>query len=270
MILTVDPERVTGILREIAVEEIMPRFKKLVKSDIVHKGDRGDFATTADLEAERSLTSRLTALLPTSIAVGEETTGKRPELLDAIKGERPVWIIDPIDGTHNFVDGIAHFCVIVALAQGGTTYAAWIHDPVTDTTVAAERGSGAWEEGRRLAAAAPSPLDGMRGAIYARAGRPGVSPRIDEMKRRFKRAIQDRCAGHEYLALARGESHFAMFSLLLPWDHAGGAFIHQEAGGYNACWDGTAYAPTRFTGGLLLAPDRAGWEELAALLLTKD
>lgn len=268
--MAVDLDQVSEIIREVAAAEIMPRFKKLAKGDILHKGDRGDFATTADLEAERALTNRLTAFLPTSLAVGEEATANQPELLDAIKGERRVWIIDPIDGTHNFADGIAHFCVIVALAQAGTTCAAWIHDPVTDTIVAAEQGSGAWEEECRLTTAPPAPLEAMRGAIYAKAGRPGVSPRLDEMKRRFRSTANNRCAGHEHLALARGENHFAMFSRILPWDHASGALIHQEAGGYNACWDGTAYGPTRQTGGLLLAPDRASWRGLAALLLARD
>lgn len=270
MALLFDSARVAAVVREVAVAAILPRFKKLAKADILPKGERSDFATVADLEAERLLAAALTALVPGSLVVGEEASAKHPELMERIAGDAPSWIVDPLDGTHNFADGIAHFTVIVALARAGETLAAWIHDPVTDRTVAAERGGGTWEAGLRLAVARAAPLAEMRGAIYAKAGRPGVSPHLDEAKRRFGKAVNERCAGHEYLALARAESHFALFSRLLPWDHAGGALIHREAGGFNACWDGTPYPPTRHTGGLLLAPDRESWAALAALLLARE
>ncbi len=270
MPLSVDADRVIAIMREVAADAILPRFKKLAKSEILPKGERGDFATTADLEAEQALAGALAALVPGSIVVGEEASEKHPELLRAIAGTAPVWIVDPLDGTHNFAQGIAHFTVIVALARAGETTAAWIHDPLADRTVAAERGGGAWEAGRRLHVAPALPVAEMRGAIYAKAGRPGVSPRFEEMRRRFAETVNARCAGGEYMALARAESHFALFSRLYPWDHAGGALIHLEAGGTNACWDGTPYRPTRHTGGLLLAPDAASWAAIAELLLARE
>ena len=267
--MAVDPERVTAIIREVAAEAILPRFRRLVAADITPKGDRGDFATTADVEAERALAERLTALLPGSLAVGEEETAKRPELLAAIAGKDPVWIIDPLDGTHNFADGLPRFTVMVALARAGDTRAAWIHDPIAGGTVTAERGGGAQEAGRRLAAAKPGPIAEMHGALYAKAGRPGISPKLDQARSLFAGTSYRRCAGCEYLALAHGESHFALFTRLLPWDHAAGTLIHHEAGGYHACLDGAPYRPTRQAGVLLLAPDKASWEAIAAEVLVR-
>jgi fructose-1,6-bisphosphatase/inositol monophosphatase family enzyme len=265
----VDPEQVAAIIREVAAAAILPRFRKLTAGDIVPKGSRGDFATTADLEAERLLGQRMAALLPGSLVVGEEAAEKRPGLLAAIAGEDPVWIIDPLDGTHNFADGLARFAVMVALARAGETEAAWIHDPLAGRTVIAQRGGGAWEAGKRLAVARPGPLAAMRGALYATAGRPGISPKLDEARRLFASTSYSRCAGCEYLALARRESHFALFTRLLPWDHAAGTLIHREAGGYHACLDGTPYRPTRQAGVLLLAPDLASWEAIAAQVLVR-
>ena len=267
--MRIDSEQVSAIMREVADEAILPRFRSLAAGDIIPKGDHGDFATTADLEAERRLGARVAALLPGSIVVGEEGAEKRPELLAAIAGKDPVWIIDPLDGTHNFAQGLAQFTVMVALARAGETEAAWIHDPLAGRTVTAERGSGAWEVGRRLAVARPAALSAMRGALYAKAGRPGISPRLNEARRRFAGICYSRCAGCEYLALARGESHFALFTRLLPWDHAAGTLIHREAGGYHACLDGAPYRPTRHAGVLLLAPDQASWEAIAALVLVR-
>src|SRR5579883_989617 len=148
MPMTVELDRIAAIIAEIAAEAILPRFRKLAKADITPKGTQGDFATIADLEAEAALSRRLTALLPGSCVVGEEAAAQDPALLGSIAGEAPVWIIDPLDGTHNFAQGVAHFTTIVALARGGATRAAWIHDPVAGRTVTAEEGSGAWEAGR--------------------------------------------------------------------------------------------------------------------------
>lgn len=269
MTMAIDSERVAAIIREVAAEAILPRFRRLVAADITPKGDRGDFATTADVEAERRLAERLTELLPGSLAVGEEGVAKRPELLAAIAGKNPVWIIDPLDGTHNFAQGLVQFTVMAALARAGEVEAAWIHDPVAGRTVMAERGGGAWEAGSRLAVAEPVPLSAMRGALYARAGRPGISPQLEQARLRFASTSYHRCAGCEYLALARGESHFALFTRLLPWDHAAGTLIHREAGGYHACLDGAPYRPTQHAGVLLLAPDQPSWEAIAALVLVR-
>jgi fructose-1,6-bisphosphatase/inositol monophosphatase family enzyme len=264
---SVDPAQVSEILREVAAAEILPRFKKLAAGDIQHKGNKGDFATTADLEAERALEARLTSLLPGSVAVGEEGVAKDPKRLDAIGGSAPVWVIDPLDGTHNFAGGIAHFCVIAALVANGDVVGGWVHDPVAGSTIAAERGGGAWEAGRRCHVAPAVPVEAMKGAIYSRTDLAAVAPDLAASKQRYGNGGERRCAGHEYLALARGEMHFAMFSRLLPWDHAAGALIQREAGGTNACWDGTPYRATRHEGGILLAPDRESWHRIAQLLL---
>ena len=81
---------------------------------------------------------------------------------------------------------------------------------------------------------------------------------------RFKRSTYRRCCGADYLALGAGETHFAFYRSPKPWDHAAGQLIHSEAGGYNACVDGTAYRPGRKKQeGLLLAPARETWTSLA-------
>jgi fructose-1,6-bisphosphatase/inositol monophosphatase family enzyme len=266
----IDLEQVAAIMREVAAEAILPRFGHLSKADIRPKGGGGDFATIADLEAERALAERLAALLPGSRVVGEEDSEKRPELLQEIAGEGAVWIVDPLDGTHNFAKGVDRFAMIVALAQGGETVAGWIYDPVRGGLAMAERGAGAFEAGRRLKVAAAAPLGEMRGAIYGRAGRRGLSGELDAARRVFAGLSDLRSAGAEHLALLRGENHFALFTRLMPWDHAAGALLHREAGGFNACFDGKPYRPTRHEGGLLLAPDPKSWREIAQRLIAPE
>jgi fructose-1,6-bisphosphatase/inositol monophosphatase family enzyme len=81
-------------------------------------------------------------------------------------------------------------------------------------------------------------------------------------------AVTDyRCAAHQYRMIAAGHCHAQMFRKLLPWDHAAGVLLHQEAGGYARQFDGGEYRPSVIDGGLLLAPDEASWEALADALL---
>ena len=76
-----------------------------------------------------------------------------------------------------------------------------------------------------------------------------------------------RCAGAEYLRLASGEIHYTLFSRMLPWDHAPGILIYQEAGGVARTLDGRRYDPAEYEGpGLLMAPDETSWQALQAAL----
>jgi fructose-1,6-bisphosphatase/inositol monophosphatase family enzyme len=76
-----------------------------------------------------------------------------------------------------------------------------------------------------------------------------------------------RCSAHEYRMAAGGFCHILFYNRLMPWDHAPGWLIHQEAGGYSAQFDGSAYRPSQTTGGLICAPDRQSWEAVRQALL---
>lgn len=109
---------VEAIIREVARTEILPRFGRLTAADISEKNP-GDLVTVADRAAEEALTRRLTGLLPGSLVVGEEAVAGDPGVLARLAGPEPVWIIDPIDGTHNYATDNPRFTTLVALAQGG-------------------------------------------------------------------------------------------------------------------------------------------------------
>ena len=145
-----DIDSVTDTLCVTAAEEILPRFRRLGRGDVRQKGP-GDPVTVVDEAAEARLTEALTGLLPGSVVVAEESAARDPSVLDRLNGGAPVWIIDPLDGTNNFTQGRARFVVIVALAQGGRTLAAWIHDPINSVTATAVAGQGApsWKASMR-------------------------------------------------------------------------------------------------------------------------
>lgn len=263
-----DALAVAQVIRVTAVEEIMPWFRNLGPQNVREKKP-GDHVTDADVAAEVRLARELEALVPGSISVGEEGAAADPTRLEALKGDSPVWLLDPIDGTGNFVGGIACFAVMVAFCRGGETEAAWIHDPVSGTTVWAAIGAGAWRDGERLRLTAPPPTGGMHGSLssrlrYALAGRRGVDPGgLPDAIERYG------CVGREYMDLAGGRLHFAQYGgRLKPWDHAPGHLIHREAGGFAALSsDGRAYhaGDGMVRGELLLAPDPEAWHALRGL-----
>ena len=82
------------------------------------------------------------------------------------------------------------------------------------------------------------------------------------------RQMARRCAGAEYVSLAAGEYHFAVFTRMMPWDHAPGVILHREAGGYSAHADGAPYVPGQLdASALLLAPDKESWRRLHRILM---
>jgi fructose-1,6-bisphosphatase/inositol monophosphatase family enzyme len=266
--MSVDVELVTAMIREAAETEILPRFNRLKAGDIEEKTGPHDLVTAADLEAEAVLSRRLTDLLPGSTVVGEEAVAKTPALIERLNTDEPVWIIDPVDGTWNFTQGKADFTVIVALVEGGAVRIGWIHDPIGNATVTAEEGSGAWEAETRLTVAEPAALGSMTAALYVGPRRaPALHARIKALKEDLGPRSYLSCAGAEYLALARGTTHYAIFTRLLPWDHAAGNLIFAEAGGFARMMDDRSYEPRPIDGTLLLAPDEAAWRALRDVLL---
>ena len=250
----VDPALVASIIREAAEAEILPRFKNL-KAGQIREKKPNQLVTEADIEAEKVLSRRLLDVLPGAI-VGEEGVEADPELMIALERPGAVWVIDPVDGTANFAHGNPRFAVVVALVIDGVTQAGWIHDPVPNRTVIAERGQGAWRGDARLKVSAEVPLIQMAGSVKKR-GR--VADHVLHVARRGS-------AAHDYLDLVTGKLHFAHFKKLMPWDHAAGVLIHAEAGGYGAMMDGTAYTPVLHAEGqILLAPGEKSWNELAPL-----
>ncbi len=258
-----DPHKVVDLMREVAAEDILPRFRRLEACDIREKRP-GNFVTVADEAAERHLGDGLLALLPGSQLVGEEGVAADPEMLSRVSADAPVWIVDPIDGTANYCAGKETFAVMVALAFQGDTMAAWILDPVAGEMLSALKGEGAWLNGERVHVAAPTAPEAMRGAWSYKSVKD--KERRHQLKRHhlFHGDPGDlRCAGREYMELARGRRHFTNFWGLMPWDHAPGILIHGEAGGYSAfADDNQPYRLTRHDGPLLVAPNEDTWQAL--------
>lgn len=259
-------DKVEATLRQVEEEVIRPRFRSLLESEVSTKSP-GEVVTVADVEAERVLTRRLSDLAPAPV-IGEEACADDPSLLRALEAER-VWLIDPIDGTANFIAGTDDWAVMVALCQHGHTVASWIWRPVSQTMYVAERAAGATENGRRLGVASRERVPAaMRGAVLTRFLDPGTAARVARNRTRFGTVTGGSlCAGVDYPAIIGGQLDFALYWRTLPWDHAPGALLLAEAGGAVRRPDGTPYRPGRLGEGLLASVDAPAWEAVRAGLL---
>jgi fructose-1,6-bisphosphatase/inositol monophosphatase family enzyme len=265
------------ILREAGRAEAMPRFRRLGDGDVRAKSSPTDLVTEADEAAERAIAAGLAQAFPGCLVVGEEAASADPGLIDALAGAKLAVVVDPIDGTLNYASGMPLFCVMAAVLVAGETVAASIHDPVSGSSHLALKGQGAWCEeadGRSAplrAAAGGRPLSAMTGMVSWRYMR---EPERGAVTARYPAAADVsslRCCGHEYRLAASGMVDFLIYGRMMPWDHAGGLLIYQEAGGYAAMLDGSPYRPAaRDPHGVIAAPDKAAFEAVRAAFMTTD
>ncbi|HRX39134.1 MAG TPA: inositol monophosphatase, partial [Parvularculaceae bacterium] len=213
--MIVDVEKVAALIAEIAQTEIMPRYGKLSAGEIRQKSGPNDLVTEVDEATERALELALRAIRPDAGFIGEELAAKNPEAANALTGEGAFWVVDPLDGTRNFVNRVDEFGTIVALVENGETRAGWIYAAPHNSLAIAEKGEGATWRGERLRVTASErekPL-GLRSLGW-------LSPdRQERMRARLSARFESRsshCSAYAYIALAKGDVDFKVSSLIHP------------------------------------------------------
>jgi myo-inositol-1(or 4)-monophosphatase len=204
-------------------------FGELEHLQVSLKGP-ANFVTAADRRAEEILREELTHARPGYSFVGEE--GGKHEGPD----KTHTWIVDPLDGTMNFLHGIPHFAISIALEREGTIVAGLVYNPANDDMFTAERGKGAFLNDHRLRVAARSRL---ADAVVA-CGLPHPSRGDAAIDRKETAAMQERVAGLRrfgaaaldlaWVAAGRFDGYWE--HNVQPWDVAAGIALVREAGGY--------------------------------------
>ena len=207
-------------------EVLLRLFGSLRPDQIAEKG-RNDWVTAADRASEDVILQLLRHHAP-EVGILAEESGEHGSA-----GLR--WVVDPLDGTANFLNGFPHFAVSVALVEDGSPVLGVIFDPLRGELFTAVRGRGAWRNGHLLSA---SVRPGLAGSFLATGFPYRVHPVIDAylriFKRIFLRAGAIRRPGAATLDLAHTAAGifdgFFEFSLS-PWDLAAGVLLVREAGG---------------------------------------
>ena len=258
-------DQVLSVLRDAGERAILPRWQSLVGGDVRSKATRDDpddVVTVADLEAEQIITAGLLDLAPSVPVIGEEAVAADPGLLAGTGDLAAYWLVDPVDGTRNFVEGSPDFGVMVALVDGGSVTASWIWLPVRDVVATARRGQGTWLDGRRVDALAGEVR--ATGELRGWVARTFLPADVAALIRPEGEAMLDqrppRSAAVGYVGLLEGTSDVALFWRTHPWDHAPGSLLAVEAGGAVRRLDATAYRPGQTGSGLLVTRDARTWD----------
>jgi myo-inositol-1(or 4)-monophosphatase len=202
------------------------RSRFLTEKEVSFKG-RADIVTDVDLASEKIILGILTSEFPQFSILAEES---EPVTNDSAY----TWVVDPIDGTRNFAEGIPHFCLVVALAKGNQMAVGVTFDPLKDEMFTAEQGKGAFLNGERIKVSerqeVPDSILGFDlGYVDQKAGLAldmirSLWPNIQGMRLMGSSAL-----GLAYAACGRLDIYFHHH--LSPWDIASGLLLVQESGG---------------------------------------
>jgi len=260
-------DRISDLITDIAKTEILPRFKKLRPEDIKLKAP-GDRVSIADTETEKLLIRELSGFFPAAVIGGEESIATNPNLSGKITTADHAFLIDPIDGTNNFIKGDPRFAVMLTELRRGEVVAAWIYLPVDDKMVVAEKGAGAYLNGRQLTISTKvKEPDKLIGAAHINRFPADLKKIAHENMRRIAKNCPAFCAGYDYISLMEGTKDFSVYYRTLPWDHLPGGFIYAEAGGYiRTLFHKSAYGINDRDKGLLSAKSEADWLKIRELL----
>lgn len=250
------------LLRRAAEELIVPRWQQLKTEDVELKAP-GEWVTVVDREVEQWLSKELKTLLPDSMVIGEEQCALTPQLLDCVDQGR-VWLLDPVDGTGNFVSGTGPVSLMLALLEQGEILASWMLNPLTGVLHHAIKGGGAWVDGHRIGSQ-QLPLPSGQGIIKTRFLPQPLKEHLAQISTGQVFQPGSNCAGDDCPQIMLGGSDFALYWRVLPWDHAPGALFVTEAGGTVARLDGSVYRPGQQRMGLLVARNQQLWERVRAL-----
>ena len=256
---------VSTLMRRVAAEVLIPRFRRLSADEVSEKSP-GEIVTCVDLESERRLAEGLARLCPSACIIGEETAAADPRLLGRA-GSGIAWLIDPLDGTANYVSGRAPFGIMVALVGDGIPQMGWILDALTGRMCFAERGRGAMCDERSVKAKPTGrarPVAALGTHFLSVKQRDRVHAAAAS---RFDRVPVPMCAAESYPRIVFGRNDIAMFQRILPWDHAAGALFVSEAGGIVTHWDCSPYRVGGSGKGVLIAAGRREWDLAAEVLL---
>ena len=212
----------------IAGRKLLRDFNEDENLQVSSKGP-GEFVSKADTMSEEVIREQLTEARPNYGFLAEES--------DEIFGEDPTrrWIVDPLDGTSNFLHGMPHWAVSIALEHRGEIVAAVVYDPIKDELFTAEKGEGAWVNGRRMRVSGRHEMIEM---VFATSVPFGGRSDLPETLQDFAR-IMPQCAGVRglgavaldlaYLAAGRYDGFWER--RMHPWDMAAGILLVKESGG---------------------------------------
>ena len=257
------------ILYKVSNSITLPSFGLVNKKNISFKNDLNDIVTEIDINSEREITNNLLNEFPDANIVGEEAY-HTIDFEDKIIDSELCFVIDPLDGTWNYVNSIPLFGIIISVVQNGVTTAGIIYSPIDSIALIGIKNSGAYLKVKNKK---PKKLlfpdfntDRYKG--FASFSELSIGEReILFSNKNFMNIKDFECSSWHYRLLFTEGFHFNISSGdIMPWDHLAGVLICEEAGGYSSMINGDKYTPNVKKGTLLTACSEKHWTEIANII----
>jgi myo-inositol-1(or 4)-monophosphatase len=230
-------------MRDVAIEaaqkagEVLEKYFDTTGLERQEKDDKS-FVTKADHEAEAAIVEVVKKALPDHGFLGEEGHDTNPDA-------EYRWVVDPLDATRNFANGIPIFAVSIAIVQNGVPVIAVIHNPVTRSLYVAERGRGATYNGASMHVSVQDAAHGIITFGPGQKDKEKLNTLMSKSEDFFKSKRYLGCTALELAYVARGGTEAFVCIGLKQWDYAAGTLLVQEAGGTITDWEGKSWTLTQ-------------------------
>tara|TARA_B100001027_G_scaffold131392_1_gene90992 strand:+ start:17512 stop:18294 length:783 start_codon:yes stop_codon:yes gene_type:complete len=226
------------------VSKIIVRdFGEIEKLQVSKKGP-GDFVTKTDRKVEKIIIEELEKARPNYGFIAEETGKKKTN-------SQYNWIIDPIDGTSNFMHGIPHFAISIALEKNDEIISGIIFDPIKNEIFYAEKGRGSYLNNKRIRVSSRRNFDEIIGLYgcppFKKVEKNKIFDQIKKASLSIHKLRNYGSASLDFAYVASGRADFAWYDHLNYWDFAAGKIILLEAGGAITDYSGNNFVKQKET-----------------------
>jgi len=272
-------EKILNYISDLSIEVnnkiILKYFGHLRQQQIFTKSSEDDFVSIADRESEEFIVNKLQGFLDINYYVGEETSYLQKDNFEDILKKPLLWVIDPIDGTKNYINNTNEFCTMISLVSDTIPIATFIYYPLKELLVYAFKGFGSYLI--RFNSQKTSRLFIKKQNIKNVLGSGGTKGIAEPLRQTVLKNLRNNTkrlfvgsAGIETIMLATNQIHFIFHGRVTPWDHSPLDLIIREAGGCVFMVNDKKNFNTFSEGPILAASNNQIWEEIKEIAFKKN
>ena len=263
---------ISDLLVEVNELIILKYFKNLSSKHINTKSSDDDYVSIADKESEIYIVKNLIGFLNINQYIGEETSYSNKDDYKSHEKNALYWVIDPIDGTKNYINGKNEFCSMISLVFNSIPIASFVYYPLKNLLVYAFKGFGAYSlEIKTKKIIQLRIQQNSLANIVGSGGTKGIQEplrqKVLQNLRRYTNRLFIGSAGIEAIMLASNETQFVFHGRVTPWDHSPLDLIIKESGGCVYMLNDKAEFNIFSRGPILAASNDQIWENIRSLAL---
>ena len=251
---------------------ILKYYKNLSSKHINTKSSDDDYVSIADKESEIYIVKNLIGFLNINQYIGEETSYINKDDYKSFKKNALYWVIDPIDGTKNYINGKNEFCSMISLVFNSIPIASFVYYPLKNLLVYAFKGFGAYSleiKTKKIIQLRiqQNSFDNILGSGGTKGIQEPLRQKVLQNLRKYTNRLFIGSAGIEAIMLASNETQFVFHGRVTPWDHSPLDLIIKESGGCVYMLNDKAEFNIFSRGPILAASNDQIWENIRSLAL---